>query len=210
MDDLSEQAVVDASDFYERAPCGLFSTHPDGVITHVNATFAGLLGRPPAELVGQRFADLLTPGTRIFYETHYSPLLRLQGSVREIAVELIRADGSRLFALLNSVVDHDDRGRSLAIRTSVFDATERRTYEAELFKALEIAQEAEREVRILARTLQASLLPPSLPEIPGIDIAASFQPAASANPDPGALVRAQRQTGRLRSCQRLQSPRQAE
>ncbi len=31
------------------------------------------------------------PGGRIYHETHYAPLLRMQGSVREIAVEIVRA-----------------------------------------------------------------------------------------------------------------------
>ena len=34
------------------------------------------------------------PGGRIYHETHYAPLLRMQGTVREIAVEIVRADGT--------------------------------------------------------------------------------------------------------------------
>ena len=47
------------------------------------------------ELVGRlRFPDLLTRGGRIYYETHYAPFLIMQGSVREIAFEIRRADGN--------------------------------------------------------------------------------------------------------------------
>ena len=42
----------------------------------------------------RRFQDLLTAGGRIYHETHYAPLLRMQGAVREIAVEIVRADGT--------------------------------------------------------------------------------------------------------------------
>ena len=45
-------------------------------------------------LGGRRLQDLLSPGGRIYYETHLAPLLLMQGSVREIAVEIVRADGT--------------------------------------------------------------------------------------------------------------------
>ena len=77
----------------------------DGTILRVNRTFEDLTGRKRADLLGRRrFQDLLTPGGRIYHETHYAPLLRMQGSVREIAVEIVRPDGSNLPALVNSVV----------------------------------------------------------------------------------------------------------
>jgi hypothetical protein len=47
-------------------------------------------------------------GGRIYHETHLAPLLRMQGSVREIAVDLVRPDGSKLPALVNSVLRYDE------------------------------------------------------------------------------------------------------
>ena len=84
-----------ADDLYEHAPCGYLSTLPGGLIVKVNQTFLTWTGYGRHELVGRRrFQDLLTAGGRIFHETHYAPLLHMQGSVREIAVEVVRADGS--------------------------------------------------------------------------------------------------------------------
>ena len=60
----------------------------------------------------KRFQDLLTAGGRIYHETHYAPLLRMQGSVREIAVDIVCADGRRLPVLVNSVLLTDDGGRA--------------------------------------------------------------------------------------------------
>src|SRR3712207_7302250 len=42
-----------------------------------------------------RFQELLSIGSRVFYETHLAPLLRMQGMVREVALDVVRADGSR-------------------------------------------------------------------------------------------------------------------
>ena len=87
----------DAEQLYERAPCGYLSTTPDGVIIKVNQTFLTLTGYTGTDLVGRRtFADLLTVGGRIYHETHYAPMLRMQGTAREIALEIVRGDGRRL------------------------------------------------------------------------------------------------------------------
>jgi len=51
--------------------------------------------------------------------------------VREIAADIVRPDGSRLPALITSVLRYDDTGRPRAIRTTVHDATDRRRYERE-------------------------------------------------------------------------------
>ena len=78
-----------ADELYESAPCGYLSTRPDGTILRVNQTFLTWTGYRPEDLVGQkRFPELLSPGGRIYHETHYAPLLRMQGAVREIAIDV--------------------------------------------------------------------------------------------------------------------------
>ena len=122
-----------AEELFEDAPCGYLTTRPDGVILKVNRTFERLTGLAREQLVGQRrFQDLLAPGGRIYHETHYAPLLHMQGSVREIATELIRADGTRLPALISSTVRRDSTGQPDLIRTIVFEAADRRRFEQEL------------------------------------------------------------------------------
>ena len=72
----------DLEDLYENAPCGYLSTAPDGTIVRVNGTFLRWTGHTREGLVGvRRFQDLLTVGARVYYETHYAPLLRMQGHV---------------------------------------------------------------------------------------------------------------------------------
>jgi phosphoserine phosphatase RsbU/P len=159
-----------AEDLFEMAPCGYVTTAIDGTILRVNRAFEELTGRKRADLLSRRrFQDLLTPGGRIYHETHYAPLLRMQGSVREIAVEIVRPDGSTLPALVNSVLRHDDAGRPGAVRTTVFDATDRRRYEQELLKARRREQE-------VALELQRGLLAGALQEGEGIEIGVAYRP----------------------------------
>jgi len=162
-----------AEDLFENAPCGYLSTRPDGTILRVNRTFETWTGLRREELlVTRRFQDLLSPGGRIYHETHYAPLLRMQGSVREIAVEIVRADGTRLPALINSVLHSDEQGRPQRVRTTVFDATDRRSYEQELMRARRQEQE-------WAQELSRSLLSGSLPTAPGFEVAVAYRPAVS-------------------------------
>jgi PAS domain S-box-containing protein len=140
-----------AEDLYETAPCGYVSATPDGTLVRVNATFLAWTGYTREELVGRRrFQDLLTVGGRIYHETHIAPLLRMQGAVAEIAVQLRRKDGSRLPALLNSQVRVDAHGAPAIVRTTVIDATDRRRYEEEL----RIARDRERAARERVTHLQ--------------------------------------------------------
>ncbi len=134
-----------AEELYESAPCGYLSTRPDGTILRVNQTFLSWTGHQRGDLVGRkRFQELLSPGGRIYHETHYAPLLRMQGSVREVAVEVICADGRRLPALINSVMHVDEAGQPRVVRTTVFDATDRKEYERELLRARQKAERADK------------------------------------------------------------------
>lgn len=76
---LSAIQAEDLVDLYENAPCGYLSMAPDGRIFKANATLARWLGFPADALIGKRLRDLLTVPGRIFYETNFAPLLRLQG-----------------------------------------------------------------------------------------------------------------------------------
>ncbi|MDT4924578.1 MAG: phosphoserine phosphatase RsbU/P [Pseudonocardiales bacterium] len=175
---LAALLVDDAAELYDRAPCGYLSTTPDGTIVKVNQTFLTLVGYEREELVGRlRFAQLLSVGGRIYHETHYAPMLRMQGAAHEIALDLIRRDGTRLPVLVNSVLQSDPDGRPVVVRTAVFDATQRREYERELLRAKERAEASEARSTALARTLQQTLIPPTPPAIPGLDLAARYRPA---------------------------------
>ncbi len=169
----------DAEELYENAPCAYLSMLPDGSIAKVNATFTAWTGHDRDDVIGRRFQDLLAPGDRILYETHVAPMLRMQGLVREIAVDVVCAPpAGRLPVLMNAAVKVDAAsGDPLVVRAVLFDATERRRYERELVAARERAEASEQRATALARTLQESFLPAAMPEVPGFDVAGAYRPA---------------------------------
>lgn len=125
---------------YEDAACGLLSTATNGAIRRVNATFCRWLGYGPDELVGaKRLQDLLTMGGKIFHQTHWMPLMQIQGSVAELQLELVHRDGRAMPVLINAqrrAVDGESWDE-----VAVLLAADRRKYERELLLARRRAEE---------------------------------------------------------------------
>ena len=132
---------------YEEAPCALLSTRPGGEIVRANQTFCDWLGVPCGEIFEQvRFQSLLTMGSRIYYETHYAPLLRMQGFVSEIALEIRRRDGSVRPVVATAKVERDASGVPIWYHVALFDSSDRRRYEKELLEARKHAEAVSREL----------------------------------------------------------------
>lgn len=168
-----------AEDLYEHAPCGYLSTLLDGRIAKVNATLLDWLGYERGDLVGRMtFSDLLTVGGRLYHETHFAPLLRMQGEISGVALELKAADGTRLPVMVTSTVKTGSDGQPLLIRTTLFDARDRRAYETELLRARHEADRERDRLKLLNTTLQKTLLPPALANVPGLDVAAHYHIAS--------------------------------
>jgi signal transduction histidine kinase/ActR/RegA family two-component response regulator len=138
-------------ELFEHAPCGYLSTLPDGTIIQVNQTFVSWTGHARDGLLsGTRFQDLLTIPGKIYHDTHYGPLLEMQGFVREIAFDLACPGREPLPVLVNAAQKRDSSGRPILTRVTVFDATDRRQYERELLaarKRAELAIDVERAAR---------------------------------------------------------------
>ncbi len=152
---IDQKALLEtAEELYENAPCGYLSTLPDGTIIRVNQTLLSWLGFGRQELVGRRFQDILTVAGRMFYDTHFAPLLHMQGFVNEIAFDLSGAAGRQLPVLVNIVQKRDAAGQPLVHRITAFNATDRRQYERELLIARRKAEEAAAELKRLNETLE--------------------------------------------------------
>lgn len=133
----------ETEDLYENAPCAYLSTLQDGLIIRANRTFLEWTRFEREHVVGhKRLYDVLTPGGRIYFETHCAPLLQMQGRVREIALELSCADGKKLPVILNAVVHRRQADALPTTRITMFDATDRREYERELLRARVRAEES--------------------------------------------------------------------
>lgn len=145
---------------YENAACGLAVLGANGVFLRANATLCRWLGFAQTDLAKRRFADLLTVGGKIFHQTHWQPLLQMQGSVAEVQLELIACDGRHLPVLINAVERAAAGGEKL-VHLAVFVAADRRKYERELLHARRRAEEllvlAEQLIGIVSHDLRNPL-----------------------------------------------------
>jgi sigma-B regulation protein RsbU (phosphoserine phosphatase) len=137
---MSSGAVEDLEDLYESAPCGYLSVSADGRIAKCNKTLLDWTGHENTALIGSRLSALLSVGSRIYYDTHIGPLLRMQGYVNEIALDVLAADGAKLQVLANAAEKRDGEDRLVFTRLTVFKATDRRRHERDLLAAREAAE----------------------------------------------------------------------
>ncbi len=146
-------ATTGLAQLLELVPCGLVMTTAGGLVLQVNGTMLEWTGYDRAQVEGRlRFVDLLTPGSRIYHESHYAPLLQLQPNVREIALTFLRDDGTRFPALVSSrVVEGVGADGSPLVVTSVFEAVDRRRYEEELLHERRRAEDAGARLLLMQR-----------------------------------------------------------
>ncbi len=125
---------------YDEAACGLLLTDPDGLIRRANATMCRWVGRERGELEGRlKVQDLLTMGGRIFHQTHWAPLLQIQGSIAEVKLEVVHRDGRRIPVVMNAQRRQHPEGSFHEI--SLFVAEDRNQYERELLLARRRAEQ---------------------------------------------------------------------
>src|SRR5689334_15977146 len=84
------------------APCGFLTFADDGTILEVNAALLALLGCERGEILGRHFEVLLPAGGRVFYQTHFFPLLKLHGKAEEIYFSLRSKSKPDLPVLVNA------------------------------------------------------------------------------------------------------------
>jgi sigma-B regulation protein RsbU (phosphoserine phosphatase) len=136
--DVPGTAVLE--DLFQHAPCGYIVLDGDGVIFRINATLLGWLGYGPDDAKGRRMTDLLKVSGRVFYETSFEPMLRLQGFCHEVAFDLKCKDGTLLSVLASATAGDNGMGRFT--RVAFFRAARRRQFERSLVEARDAATSA--------------------------------------------------------------------
>jgi sigma-B regulation protein RsbU (phosphoserine phosphatase) len=137
---MDETPLPGADQLYDAAPCGLLLVANDGRVLDANATLCRWLRYDKRDVAGKlRLHDLLSVGGRIFFQTHLQPLLRIQGSVAEVKLEL-RASDSRNIPVMVNIAERPWNGQTL-LHASIFIAEDRHKYERELLLQRRRAEE---------------------------------------------------------------------
>lgn len=131
-------------------PCGYAAFDDAGRLTAVNASLAAWLGGTPDALVGTHVEGMLTVAGRIFYQTHFFPLLKLHGKAEEIFLTLRSSTGDDVPVLANAT---REAAGECGLNHCVFlPVHQRRKYEDELLAARRQAEDALRSNEVLTQT----------------------------------------------------------
>ncbi|HEX4885311.1 MAG TPA: ATP-binding protein [Casimicrobiaceae bacterium] len=131
----------EAADLLDAVSCAFVAFADDGRVLAVNRTLCALVGKREEAVVGRHVESLLTVGSRIFYQTHFFPLLKLHGHVQEIYLAL-QGDGHDVPALVNAVRRQD--GDEATTDCVLMPMKQRNEYEERILEARRAAEEAAR------------------------------------------------------------------
>ena len=122
-------------DILDNAPCGFVSFGDDGVIVYVNSTLEKRLGFERDELIGRHIETIMGVGSRIFYQTHFFPMVKLHGRAQEVFMLLRDKSGMDVAMLCNAARrTREEKG----VTDCVFmEVVERRKFEDALLQARE-------------------------------------------------------------------------
>lgn len=86
----------------DKLPCGYLEFNNEGIVGQVNNMFCEIVGYQRDELVNQHIESVLTPGARVFYQTHIFPMLKMQNRVDEIYITLLSKEDKKIPVLINA------------------------------------------------------------------------------------------------------------
>lgn len=119
-----QQNAQEIAALYDQAPCGYHSFDTHGRILRMNLTQLGWLGYSRHEVQNRLcLTDLLTPASAVHFKKLF-PRLQVSGQLRDIALNMVRKDGSILPVLLNATAEMSPQGEFLFSRTVCIDMTE--------------------------------------------------------------------------------------
>lgn len=147
-----EPIVIPVEELYEQAPCGYISFLSDGTIFNTNKTFLDWLDYDKEEIIyTKKIQDLFSISGRIFFETHFFPLIRIQGFVNEIYFDIVSKDKTKVPILINVKEIQASEKNPITYHATLFNISDRRNYETELIKAKRKAEaESDAKARFLS------------------------------------------------------------
>jgi PAS domain S-box-containing protein len=117
------------ADLYNNAPCGYHSLGPDGLVLQMNDTELRWLGYTREEVVGKMmYQKFHAQGSLEAFKKDFLRF-KMDGSVSNFEISLVRKDGAVFDALVNATAVYDPAGNYSSSRSTIIDITERKRAE---------------------------------------------------------------------------------
>jgi sigma-B regulation protein RsbU (phosphoserine phosphatase) len=144
------------SNLLDSAPGGYLAFSDEGLIAYVNNTLANWLGYTREDLTGKSIESIFNLATRIFYNTHFFPLVKLHTKAEEIFLSLRTKAGNDIPVLTNA--ERRLENGEYTIHCIFIPVVQRKKYEDEILKAKRDAENALKEnkgVQSLTHSLES-------------------------------------------------------
>ena len=138
-----------SDELYEHAPCGYLTLSTSGVVLSANATALGWAGLERSQVVGRPVVRVLTPASRLTWETRIAPELGLHGRIDSAELAVRGTAGTDVPVLVSCVVRAPVEGAAEVVRLVAFPAGQRFAYEHELVRLRRASDRAEARMRVL-------------------------------------------------------------
>ena len=143
-------------DLYDRAPCGYHSLDSDSVYLRINDTELRMIGYTRDQVIGKiKFLDLLTPTSRKVAEAEFEQF-KIQGSVKNLELEIVRMDGTIITVLNSAISIKDVAGNHVMSTAALVDITDRVEAEEALHKRTKELEVAVQNQQRLKQAIEAS------------------------------------------------------
>jgi phosphoserine phosphatase RsbU/P len=134
-------------EYITQAPVLFFCCKDDGTLLEVNDTLCATLGFSKDELLGKKVDEIYTLSSRIFHQTHFFPLIKMQNQASEIFITLQGKEKKPVPVLMNALRKLVD-SEAVILHVGI-EVQNRKKFEDELITAKKTAEAALQESTVL-------------------------------------------------------------
>jgi PAS domain S-box-containing protein len=129
----SSHSTLKINTILDDIPCGYTYTSPCGKILEANQFLYNVLGYNESELINEKsIFDILSKGSKIFFETHLFPIIKMQGYLNEVNILLLSKKGKEIPVLINCQKKTDTNNKIIGTSFSIFEIIQRKSFEEQL------------------------------------------------------------------------------
>ena len=143
---MSQEALVDSENNYRKiideSISTIFTTNAVGQLTYVNPSAKGLTGFSAEELFDKTFTELIREDWQVKVQQFYFQQFKERKLETALEFPIITKSGEEKWVEQLASLLIDDEKRAIGFQSIVYDVSERKKVEKELFMAKQLAEEA--------------------------------------------------------------------
>jgi hypothetical protein len=137
-------------ELWDNAPVAYHTLDARGIITSVNQTECKMLQYSSDEMVGRSVFEFILPEQQEEARRRFEQKISGRGVPRFVNRIYVKKDGSKIYVVVDDILERDSKGKIIGVKSAVVDITERR-------KAEEALSESEEKYRTLTDNVNVAV-----------------------------------------------------